>query len=246
MRTGYLMLEVRRAMRNPRTLIFTFGFPVALFLLYCGMYGDQTIDPGSHVTLKAYLMCSMAAYGAFMAAMTAGGRTAVERAKGWQRQVRLTPLTPAGYLFAKGTVAMLVALPPIVLVSLIGGLTQGISLSAVGWVQVVLGVWIATIPFAVLGLLVGQVATEDSLQPIMMTVMLLLSFLGGIFIPVQVFPDWLQQVAQVLPTYWLAQVGHGAFMGNTQVGMAVLVLGIYTVVLGAGVIRRYLSDSARV
>lgn len=246
MRTGYLMLEARRSLRNPRTLIFTFVFPVALFLLYCGMYGDQTITPGSTVTFKGYLMCSMAAYGAFMAAMSTGGRTALERSTGWQRQLRLTPLTPIGYLLAKGAVAMLVALAPIVLVSLVGGLAEGVSLTAAGWVQVVGGVWLATIPFAVLGLLVGQLATADSLQPITMTLMLLLAFVGGIFIPVQIFPHWLQNVAQVLPTYWLAEIGHGAFSGDTRVGTAVLVLAAYTVVLGVAVLRRYRRDSARV
>ncbi|MBO0839928.1 MAG: ABC transporter permease [Sciscionella sp.] len=246
MKTGYLALEVKRAIRNPRTLIFTLAFPVALFLLYCGMYGNQTIDPSTHVTAKAYLMVSMAAYGAFMAAMTGASRTALERASGWQRQLRLTPLTGSGYLLAKGLVALLVALPPIVLVSAIGGLAEGVHLSAGGWLQVVLGVWAATIPFAVLGLLVGQLATADSLQPITMTLMLLLAFIGGIFIPTAIFPHWLANIAQVLPSYWLAEIGHGALYGNTDVGKAVLILGIYTVVLGFAVVRRYRRDSARV
>lgn len=246
MSISYLILETRRALRNPRTLIFTFGFPVALYLLYCGMYGDQPLGGGTQLSAKSYLMVSMAAYGAFMAAMSSGGRTALERASGWQRQLRLTPLSPGGYLLAKGIAGMLAALPPIVLVSLIGGLVEGVDLPVAGWAQVVFGVWLATIPFAVLGLLVGQVATADSLQPITMTVMLLLAFIGGIFIPTQIFPQWLQDVAQALPSYWLAEVGHGALFGNTRTGTAILVLASYTVVLGFAVIRRYRRDSARV
>jgi ABC-2 type transport system permease protein len=246
MPTGYLMLEARRSLRNPRTLIFTFVFPVALFLLYCGLYGDQRIGGGSQTTLKAYLMGSMAAYGAFMVAVTIGGRTALERSNGWQRQLRLTPLSPVGYLVSKATVAMALAIVPVVLVSLVGGLAEDVSLSATGWAQVVGGVWLATVPFAVLGLLIGQVATADSLQPIIMTVMLLLAFVGGVFIPIQIFPDWLQHVAQVLPTYWMAEIGHGPFTGNTETGTAIVVLAAYTVVLGFAVIRRYRRDSARV
>lgn len=244
MRTTYLALEARRASRNPRFLIFTIVFPVVLLLIDVAAFGTGDV-PGSHASYASYLMVSMAAWGGFMAAMNTGARTAVERAAGWQRQLRLAPLRPTAYLVAKGAVGMLVALPPIVVVAAVGRLVEGVTLSPGGWLQVVLGLWVATIPFAVLGLLVGQLATNETMQVFTSGLMLVLGFLGGVLIPVTVFPAWMGDVARVLPSYWLADVGHGALLGNTDIGRAVLWLAGWTVVLAVAVVRRYRRDSAR-
>ncbi|HVV23776.1 MAG TPA: ABC transporter permease [Pseudonocardiaceae bacterium] len=245
MKTAYLGLEAKRALRNPRFLMFTMVFPVVIFVIDVGAFGKGDV-PGSTASYAAYLMVSMSAFGAFMAAMNTGARTAVERAAGWQRQLRLTPLKPMGYLVAKGAVGTLVALPPILLVALVGVLLEHVHLSAAGWVQVVLGVWVATIPFAVLGLLVGQLATSETMQVFTSGLMIVLGFLGGVLIPVQVFPNWIANIAKVLPSYWLADVGHGALLGNTDIGKAALWLAGWTVVFAFAVVRRYQRDSARV
>jgi ABC-2 type transport system permease protein len=246
MKTAYLALETKRAVRNPRALIFTIVFPVVLFLVYKGLYGSGTITVnGRPVSTTAFLMVNMAAFGSFMAAMNTGARTAVERAAGWQRQLRLTPLTPRGYLMAKAGVAMFVALPSVVLVSLVG-LASGVHLSGGAWLQVVVGVWVATLPFAVLGLLIGQLATAESLQVYTSGIMLLCSLLGGLWIPITLFPSWLGDIAKVLPSYWLADVGHDALAASNDVGHAVIALAIWAVVLAFLVVRRYQRDSARV
>jgi ABC-2 type transport system permease protein len=246
MKTAYLGLESKRALRNPRFLMFTMIFPVVIFLIDVAAFGNGLVPGSKTVTFAPYIMVSMAAFGAFMAAMNTGARTAVERAAGWQRQLRLTPLKPTGYLVAKAAVGTLVALPPIVLVALVGIVVEHVHLSAGGWLQVVLGVWVASIPFAVLGLLVGQLATSETMQVFTSGLMIVLGFLGGILIPVTVFPNWMQHVAQVLPSYWLADVGHSALFGNTDIGTAVIWLAGWTVVLAFAVVRRYQRDSARV
>ncbi len=246
MKTAYLGLESKRALRNPRFLMFTMIFPVVIFLIDVAAFGNGLVPGSSTVTFAPYIMVSMAAFGAFMAAMNTGARTAVERAAGWQRQLRLTPLKPTGYLVAKAAVGTLVALPPIVLVALVGIVVEHVHLSAGGWVQVVLGVWVASIPFAVLGLLVGQLATSETMQVFTSGLMIVLGFLGGILIPVTVFPNWMQHVAQVLPSYWLADVGHSALLGNRDIGTAIIWLAGWTVVLAFAVVRRYQRDSARV
>ena len=246
MKTAYLGLESKRALRNPRFLMFTMIFPVVIFLIDVAAFGNGLVPGSRTVTFAPYIMVSMAAFGAFMAAMNTGARTAVERAAGWQRQLRLTPLKPTGYLVAKAAVGTLVALPPIVLVALVGIVVEHVHLSAGGWAQVVLGVWVASIPFAVLGLLVGQLATSETMQVFTSGLMIVLGFLGGILIPVTVFPNWMQHVAQVLPSYWLADVGHSALLGNRDIGTAIIWLAGWTVVLAFAVVRRYQRDSARV
>jgi ABC-2 type transport system permease protein len=98
----------------------------------------------------------------------------------------------------------------------------------------------------VLGLLVGQIATNETMQVFTSGLMIVLGFLGGVLIPITVFPTWMGDVARVLPSYWLADVGHSALLGNTDIGKAVLWLAGWTVVLAVAVVRRYQRDSARV
>ena len=213
---GYLAVEVRRVLRSTRFLIFSVVFPILLFLLYVGIFanGDKAA--------VGVLMVDMTAFGAFSATLFAGGRLAVERAAGWQRQLRLTPLTGAGYLTAKGVTGMLVALPAVVLVPLVGVVVEGVSLDAAGWLRVTVGIWLAVIPFALIGLLIGQLGTPDSIQPIMSLTMMTMSLLGGIFIPVDTMPGWLLDVAG--PPFVLARPGrprrgdHRAVGGPRQDG----------------------------
>jgi ABC-2 type transport system permease protein len=239
---GYLAVEVRRVLRSTRFLIFSVVFPVLLFLLYVGIFAK------GDTAAIGVLMVNMTAFGALSATLFAGGRLAAERAAGWQRQLRLTPLSGAGYLAAKGVTAMLLALPAVVLVPLIGAVAEGVSLDAAGWLRVTVGIWLAVIPFALIGLLIGQLGTPDSIQPIMSLTMMVMSLLGGIFIPVDSMPGWLLDVAQILPSYWLGQVGRGAVTTDLSVdlGKVVLVLAVWTAAVGVGVVRRYRRDSARV
>jgi len=193
-------------------------------------------------------MVNMTAFGALSAALFSGSRVALERALGWQRQLRLTPLPGSGYLLAKGITGMVLALPAVVFVPLVGAVVEGVSLDASGWLRVTLGIWLAVIPFVLFGLLIGQTGTPDSVQQVSSITMLVMSLIGGIFIPIDTMPHWLMNIAHVLPSYWLGQVGRGAVTTDLSVnlGEAVLVLAIWTAVLGLAVVRRYRRDSARV
>ena len=92
---AYLALEIRRAVRNRRYLVFAIGFPVVFYLLYTGVLhrrGRAPTDP----TWTAYFLVSMAAYGMIGASLSNAIPIAQERASGWTRQLRITPLPAVG------------------------------------------------------------------------------------------------------------------------------------------------------
>ncbi|WP_018681872.1 ABC transporter permease [Actinokineospora enzanensis] len=238
MNLTYLALELRRTIRAPRFLIFTVGFPVIFYLLFSSISGG---DPDA----RTIIMVGMGAFGGMTATVSAGTRIAAERASGWQRQLRLTPLSGQGYLFAKGMCGMLIALGPLLLVSIIG-MSTGVHLEPGQWVQVILGTWIALAPFAVLGVLIGQVATGDSVQAIGSAVFMLLSLGGGLWFPPSQMPGWMRDVAHVLPSYWYGGIGRDVVTHDLQATRTLLVLVAWTVVLALIVTRRFRADSARV
>lgn len=245
MNLTYARLELKRAFRNPRFMIFAFAFPVFLFLLQTNVFIHDD-DPGK-ATATAVIMVNMLAFGVYFAATANGGRLSTERAAGWQRQLRLTPLTGRGYMLGKGLTGLLLGLPVLIAVPVIGVLVNGVDLDAGQWTRIILGTWIGAVPFILLGLLIGQLARPDTLQPLNMGLSLVMGFLGGMWIPIDAMPTWMQHVAPVLPSYWLTQLGRGAVTGDLSqsLGLTALVLGAWAIVLGALVTWRYRKDSAR-
>jgi ABC-2 type transport system permease protein len=78
-----------------------------------------------------------------------------------------------------------------------------------------------------------------------MAVFLGFSLLGGLWVPLQIFPAWVSDVARVVPSYWLNRIGQmGAHLSGDVLTPA-LVLAAWTVVLGAFIIWRYRRDAAR-
>src|SRR5919197_2947691 len=88
---GMIKLELRRMSRNRRTVIFTLVLPAVFFLLFGTNAGSKhdTVGGGN---VAGYIMVSMAVYGAMLATTSGGAMVSIERAAGWSRQLRLTPL----------------------------------------------------------------------------------------------------------------------------------------------------------
>ncbi|TWP50774.1 ABC transporter permease [Lentzea tibetensis] len=244
MNTRFLALELRRAVRNGRYLIFTVVLPTVMFLLFINLYGGagQRFQNGLSVTTS--LMMNMALFGVIAGPLAIGARIAVERGSGWQRQLRLTPLSGAGYLFTKGALGMLVALPGIVLVSIVGAV-KGVELGAGQWLGVLGTLWLGAVPFVLFGIVVGLLASADGMQAITGLASMLFGLLGGIWIPADVAPEWLQSVMKVLPTYWIKQLTEAPLVSGVDVKTALLVIGAWVVGLSVVAARRFRADSAR-
>jgi ABC-2 type transport system permease protein len=246
MSTTYVRMEIFRTFRNTRFVFFAVAFPVLLFLLQATVFVNA--DAPDHALVAAVLMVNMMAFGTISGAMSVGAKLAFERAAGWQRQLRLTPLSGPGYLTGKAISGMLVTLPPLLLVPLVAVVFQGVRVSAGGWLHIVLGIWLGAIPFVLLGLLLGQFGTADSMQPVNMVVTMGMGFLGGLWIPIESMPGWLHTVSQAMPSYWLIQIARPVVTSDmtTGFGTAAGVLAIFGLVFGAAMIRRYRKDSERV
>lgn len=244
---SYLWLEVRRTVRNGRYLMFTLGFPAGFYLLFTMLYGGQAEGTGAGaVSFATLYMVSMAAYGAMGAAMNStGSALSAERAGGWSRQLRVTPLPPLAYVLGKGAMAVLVALPALALVSLLGAVVHHVQMSTSAWVGFLLGTWLGTIPFAALGVLIGYAFDTQSAQGGMMIVYFGLSILGGMWFPYQIMPHAMQVIAQILPSYHFASLGWNAASGQWVGWGNILVLAGYTLVFGVAAMRRYRRDEAR-
>ena len=148
--------------------------------------------------VSAYVMTSMAAYGAITATTGIAGSAAVERLQGWGRQLALTPMGTAGYAATKVTVAMVVAVVPVVIVFLVGLCTTARMDDLLRWLlSGVLAVVLSCV-FALYGLAAGLFFRSDAAVGAASGALVVLAFLGNVFMPLT---GGLLAVARFTPMY---------------------------------------------
>jgi ABC-2 type transport system permease protein len=238
----YLRMEIVRLYRNKRVLIFSMLMPAVLLLIFGGINRSATVHG---VAGAAYIMVSMGLFGSMSAAVGSGGTIAVERGLGWNRQLRLTPLTPQRYVLSKVFLSLLMAVPPLVLTYLVGAIALGVHLSPAVWAQVFLGSWLSALPFAALGVVIGYLAKPDSVQQLSGLLYMLLAAFGGLWVPVEVMPHIMRLIANYTPAYWAGQVARGPLFHGGLNLHAVLVLLAWAAGLGFVALRRFQADTAR-
>jgi ABC-2 type transport system permease protein len=238
----YTRYELVRAFRNRRLFIFSLAFPAVLYLAIAGPNRNEHDLGGTGIAAPLYFMVGLAAFGTMNAVIGAGVRISAERSVGWNRQLRLTPLSARAYLLAKVLTAYLMAL--VTLVALYAeGVSLGVRLSAVGWLEMTGLLLIGLVPFTALGILVGHLLNVDSIGPALGGGTAVLALLGGVWFPVG--SGVLHDVAQTLPSYWLVQANRVAIGGESWGLRGWTVIAVWSVVLAALAARAYRRDTNR-
>ncbi|SKA95446.1 ABC-2 type transport system permease protein [Agreia bicolorata] len=214
----YLRIELARKLRNRRTLIFTLLFPVVMFLIIGYPMRDLSLTDtpvaAGGTSVAAFIMVSMAMYGAMMSATQTGASVAVERAQGWSRQLRLTPLNPLVNVLIKMIAGMVLGLVAVVSTYLVGAIS-GIQLSAAQWISTGLVGWLlASAVFTTLGLMVGYLVPGENAAQVTSLAIVLLAFIGGLFYPVSSMPDFMQTIAAFTPVYGISELARAPLTGD--------------------------------
>jgi ABC-2 type transport system permease protein len=239
----YLRYELLRTIRNRRFFLISLLIPVLIYVLVAAPNRHAHSLAGTGVPLKLYFMVSLAAFGSMNAVLGAGTRIAAERQTGWNRQLRLTPLSTRAYFRTKVVTGYAVACATIALLYVVGA-GFGVHLAAKSWLEMTGYLLVGLIPFAALGILLGHVVNADAVGPTVGGVGALLAFLGGVWFPVGK-TGVLHYVAQALPSYWLVQAAH---VGLGQAGWpreGWIVIVAWTFVASRLARRAYARDTGR-
>jgi ABC-2 type transport system permease protein len=240
-----LKLEVRRLTRNPRTIFIAVVAPIVFFLIF-GLNRNFDKIRAGHGNLSAFVLVSVALYGATLATTYGGALVSMERSQGWSRQLRLTPLSPAAYIAVKVATALVLGAASVAAVYIVGALTHKASMSVGLWIATGLSVWIGSLLFAAFGLFVGYLLPAENVMQLLGLIVGLLSFAGGLFIPITQFALAVQDVLKWSPLYGLNQLVHTPLLGNgVDWTWIVNVLG-WLIIFSAGAMWRFRKDTARV
>jgi ABC-2 type transport system permease protein len=239
----YTRYELLRTFRNKRFLLFAFGFPLVLYVLIAAP--NRHVHDLNHSGLSAplYFMVGLLAFGTMTAMLSSGARIAAERAVGWNRQLRITPLSPRTYFRTKVLTGYAMSLVTIGLLYA-AGTVLGVRLAAGDWLKMTWLILAGLIPFAALGIFIGHVVTQESIGPAIGGATALLAFLGGVWFPITGH-GVLVDIAQALPSYWLVQAAHVGVGGTGWSTKGWAVMAVWTV--GATILARraYVKDTKK-
>ena len=206
-----LSLEARRRLRNRRAMIFSVLLPVAFFLMFTTT--DYSSTPYGNGNVVANMMIGMALYGALMTTTGAGAAVSNERASGWSRQLRLTPLKPIAYITAKAIVGMLISVLAIGAVYAFGPYRHA-QMPASAWITSALIIWLGSLVFVAFGQFIGYVLPSDNAMQVVGPLMALLAFLGGMFIPLRP-GSTMDRIGSLTPMYGLHNLALWPMGGKT-------------------------------
>ncbi|MDT0387067.1 ABC transporter permease [Streptomyces sp. DSM 41921] len=241
-----IKLELTRVLRNRKFLFFSVIYPSLLFLIIAGNTDSTAKVPGSDLTLPAYMMVSMASFGALTAVLMGNSeRIAREREGGWVRQLRLTPLPGRGYVLAKTASAAVAGLPSVVVVLAVAAAVKGVRLDAWQWPALTAVIWAGSLVFAALGVALGYLATGDAVRPLTMIIYFALSLLGGLWMPTTTFPGWLQDIARWLPTHAYAALGQAVEQSRAPHPRDLAVLVVSFALFAGGAAWLYRKDTLK-
>ncbi len=100
------------------------------------------------------------------------------------------------------------------------------------------------VPFCVLGLVIGLMLDGQTAQVTQMLVLIIMAFLGGIFIPWNQLPSGAQAVGKMLPSYHLSQWGWETVGGKAFDMTHPIVLAAWAILLGLVAVWRWSKEAS--
>jgi ABC-2 type transport system permease protein len=220
--TAFIRFEIVRTLRNIRYLAFLVVMPVVFYLLW-GRNGG----PGAMVAMAVYAACGGALLGS-------GNTLAEDRSTGWLRQLRVTPLADRAWLAGKIVQGVLTVIPGVLIVCVVAVFTGHVQLSAPRWLGLAALILLGSLPFALVGILVGLLLRGKTATVALMLVFFALMFIGGVIAGDTTIPG-----GTVTPTYTLLSAGIQVVDGQPIGGGYLANLGGWAILAGVGVLLRW-------
>lgn len=235
--------ELLKNLRIPIFAVSTVAFPVMFYLIFGASFGRQ--QAGS-INLATYMLATYGAFGVIGASLFSFGvGLAVERAQGWMRLKRASPMPASVTVLAKLATALVFS-AVVVAALLIAGVTVGgatLTLASAAALMAVL--LLGALPFCVLGQAFGYALGPNSAPVVLNLVYLPMAFASGLWLPIEQLPGFLQAVAPYLPAYHLGQLALatlGANAGGDPLGHAAALV-VTALIAGAAAVVAYRRSS---
>jgi ABC-2 type transport system permease protein len=231
-------VELRVFFRDKSTVGFIVAMPAILLVLLASIFGGQYAAKGSPVTVGQLYTAGLIAGGIAGTSFTyLGVSIASERQNGILKRLAATPMPRTAYFAGKIIQVLLCALAETALLLAVGVAFYHLSLPTAPsrWLTFAWVFLLGTAACAVAGLAIGGLPRSPAAAgPLVSLTLTVLSFISGVYVPLNNIPAPLRDIASLFPLKWLAQGLRSAFLpgaaahlepaGNWEHGTTALVL----------------------
>lgn len=197
--------EFFKYLRLPIYSLSTVLFPIMFYVLFGLLMNRQATFHSTGIA--TYLVATYGTFGVMGAALFANGAgVAAERGLGWMQVKRASPMPPFANFLAKFVVSMIFSSIIVLALLSLGLAFGGVHIGFMNAVKLVSTLVVGTLPFCALGLAIGYFAGPNSAPAIVNMIYLPLSFLSGLWVPIDMLPGFLQKIGTQMPPYHLAQL----------------------------------------
>lgn len=171
-------------------------FPALSLLFFVVPFGF-----GDDVVAATSAVIQLAVFGVLSSFLfTFGVGVADDREKAWDPYVRTLPAAATPRIVGRLLTGFVFALIAIVPVTIVGAALTAASVTPLRFLAGLVAMLVAGLPFLLGGLAVGYSMPVKAALPVTQLIFFPLAFGGGLFLPPQLFPGWLQTISEVLPS----------------------------------------------
>ena len=246
---AHTKVQVIDLIRTPIAIISTTIFPTLAFLFF--------VLPQSEVTSNAIYSLGVVAQLGVFGVMSAylfgyGIGVAEERANPWTTYLRTLPIGPLPMTVARFLSAALASflslLPLAITVGLLteapSAFTSGqLSLARIPFALVI--ILVAATPFLAMGLSIGYLLSSKAAVAVAQVLNFPLAFIGGLMLPPQMYPGWLDVVSLATPARAARDTVIWALTGADMPASTIPVLVGWTIALTALAVWANRRDEGR-
>jgi ABC-2 type transport system permease protein len=224
--------------RIPIAVIGTMLFP-SLSMLFFIVPQPFAQDAGAATTATAQL----AVFAVMSVCLfTYGVGVAEDRSLPWDGYTRTLPVGPVPRLLGRllnGFAFVVLGLLPLVLIAwLLTAATLPLSRLA----PTAAALLVAGVPLFALGISIGYSLSTKAALAVAQSLLLPLAFAGGLFLPPETFPGWLDAISRWLPTRAGRDLVVSATTGVDLPGQTLLILGGWILLTGSLAVWAYRRD----
>lgn len=219
--------------RNVVAMVMSIFIPVLFFLLFSTLSIERAVadEAIKTVALRNYLFSmtafSMSGFGFF----TLPFMLNTEKQSNWFKMISHSPLPIWKYYVSKLVRVSGLFLLAIILNFAVGITVKKIDLPLETWLMSGLLLLACGVFFIAFGLLISLIQSEQLITVIGNLLYFVLAIFGGSWMPVSMFPEWMQSISYVTPTYHINHlISNYVNIGDVHINSVLIVSG-YTIII---------------